>query len=681
MNHNPLLDYDDLPPFPRIRAEHIEPAVDQVLAENRARIVQLTKQTAAPGWDDFVEQLETLDQRLHQVWSPAAHLNAVMNTPAIRAAYNACVPKLSDYETELGQNAALQHAYAALKSSAAWNGFKPAQRKLVDDALRDFRLAGVDLPEDKKARFRELMQQLASLQAKFEENLLDATQTWFKQIPDEAMLAGLPVTALQQARQTAESRGLTGWVFTLDYPSYAAIITHADDRGLREEFYHAYVTRASDRGPAAGRWDNTRIMRDILRLRHEIAVLTGFHDYAEYSLADKMAESASEVVAFLDDLVRRCKAAGRHEYIELCEYALERDGIAELHAWDLSYYAEKLKLDRYAIDDEMLRPYFPVARVRQGLFTVVRKLYGLTLDQVADADVWHPDVRLYRVHDASGTLRGELYFDLYTRTGKRNGAWMDDCRSRRRTQRGVQTPVAYLTCNFPPPVNDVPSLLSHDDVVTLFHEFGHCLHHLLTQVDYPSVAGINGVAWDAVELPSQFHENFAWTREGLAALSGHYLSGEPLPDVLYQKLIGARHFHAALFMLRQLEFALFDFKLHMNAGANVGEDYVQNVLAAARREVSVIPVPDWNRFAHGFSHIFAGGYAAGYYSYLWAEVLAADAYAAFEENGIYDRATGQRFMDTILGQGGSREAMDLFVAFRGRKPELEAFLKLNGIAA
>ncbi|MGH8372099.1 MAG: M3 family metallopeptidase, partial [Gammaproteobacteria bacterium] len=393
------------------------------------------------------------------------------------------------------------------------------------------------------------------------------------------------------------------------------------------------------------------------------------------------AKTSSEVVDFLSDLVQRCKAAGRHEFMELCEYALERDGLIELRAWDVSYYAEKLKLDRYAIDDEMLRPYFPVARVRQGLFEIMQKLYGITLHEVENPDVWHPDVKLYRIHDASGQLRGELYLDLYTRTGKRNGAWMDDCRTRRRTANGIQTPVAFLTCNFPPPLTQTPSLLAHDDVVTLFHEFGHCLHHLLTQVDYPSVAGINGVAWDAVELPSQFHENFAWTREGLAAVSGHYETGEPLPDSLYQKLTGARHFHSALFMLRQLEFGLFDFLLHMHADTKVNEQYIQHTLDQVRQEVSVIPVPSWNRFAHGFSHIFAGGYAAGYYSYLWAEVLAADAYAAFEEHGVFDRATGQRFMDTILGQGGSREAMELFVAFRGRAPELDAFLKLNGIAA
>lgn len=681
MQDNPLLSYDGLPPFSRFRAEQIEPSVDAVLAANRARLQQLTRDGTVPTWDSFAEVLESLDERLHHVWSPAAHLNAVMNSPEIRAAYNACLPKLSDYDTELGQNVALQKNYAALKSGADWAHFNTAQRKLVEDALRDFRLAGVDLPADKKARFRELMQQLSKLEAKFEENILDATQGWSRHITDAARLEGIPTTALEQARQAAASRKLEGHVFTLDYPSYAAVVTYADDRALREEMYQAYATRASDQGPSAGRWDNTQTMRDILRLRHEAATLIGFTDYAAYSLASKMARSADEVVNFLQDLVSRCRTAGRHEYMELCEYALERDGVTGLQAWDIGYYAEKLKLERHAIDDEMLRPYFPVPRVMQGLFEIVQRLYGIHLTGVDAADVWHPDVRLYRLHDEAGELRGELYLDLYTRSGKRNGAWMDDCRTRRRSTHGVQTPVAFLTCNFPPPIGARPSLLTHDDVVTLFHEFGHCLHHLLTQVDYPAVAGINGVAWDAVELPSQFHENFAWTREGLAAVSGHFETGEPLPDSLYQKLIGARHFHSALFMLRQLEFGLFDFQLHMHADASLEDSYVQQTLDNVRKQVSVIPVPEWNRFAHGFSHIFAGGYAAGYYSYLWAEVLAADAYSAFEEHGVFDRDTGHRFMRTILGQGGSRDIMELFVEFRGRKPTLDAFLKLNGIAA
>ncbi|MGB9429404.1 MAG: M3 family metallopeptidase [Gammaproteobacteria bacterium] len=681
MNTNPLLSYDGLPPFPHIRAEHIEPAVDAMLAENRATIAQITAGDTPPTWDGFIEPLETLDERLHRAWSPAAHLNAVMNSPEMRAAYNACLPKLSEYETELGQNEALQRGYAALKTSSEWPAYIPAQRKLIEDTLRDFRLAGVDLSAEKKTRFRAVMQELSTLQAKFEENLLDATQGWSRHITDINTVRGIPETALVRARHEAQSRKLAGWVFTLDYPGYSAVITHADERGLREEMYHAYVTRASDQGPDAGRWDNSANMRDILRLRHEAAVLTDFGNFAEYSLASKMVRKPEEVTAFLEDLVRRCRPAARREFAELQEYVRQRDGLVQLAAWDMSYYAEKMREEHFAISDEMLRPYFPVERVRTGLFAVMQKLYGITLAEVPGAEVWHPDVKLFEIRDESGTLRGRLYLDLFARKGKRSGAWMDDCLSRRRTPRGVQIPAAYLTCNFPPPVETTPSLLSHDEVLTLFHECGHCLHHLLTQVDYPSVAGVNGVAWDAVELPSQFHENFAWTREGLALVSGHYQTGAPLPDELYEKLLAARHFHTALFMLRQLEFGLFDFNLHMHAGNDMDADFVGETLAEVRRAVSVVPVPAWNRFAHSFSHIFAGGYAAGYYSYLWAEVLAADAYAAFEETGIFNRTTGRRFMNTILGQGGSREAMELFVEFRGRKPILDPFLRLNGIAA
>ena len=677
---NPLLSCDGLPPFSRIHAEHIEPAVDAVLTENRAVLAQMTGDTPA-SWDGFVEPLQSLDERLHRAWSPAVHLNAVMNSAAIRKAYNSCLPKLSDYATALGQNQALQHGYAALRNGPEWSGYTPAQRKLISDALRDFRLSGVDLPAAEKSRFRGIMQQLCMLEARFEENLLDATHGWYWQVTGARSANGIPQTALARARHEAQLRQLDGYVFTLDYPSYSAVIRHADDRGLRQEMYYAYSTRASDRGPNAGRWDNGVIMRDILRLRHAVAVLTGFGNYSEYSLASKMLGTPQEVLTFLTGLVDRCRADGQREFAELAEYARARDGLHELAAWDMSYYAEKLKQQRYAVSTEMLRPYFPVERVRTGLFAVMQRLYGIKLLEIPGADVWHADVKLYEIRDESGARCGRLYMDLFARPGKRNGAWMDDALSRRRTSQGVQTPVAYLTCNFPPPVSDSPSLLSHDEVLTLFHEFGHCLHHLLTQVDYPAVAGINGVAWDAVELPSQFHENFAWTREGLAMVSGHYQTGEPLPAALYQKMLDARRFHAALSMLTQLEYALFDFRLHLRAGTQIDSEYVARTLASTRRELSVLPVPEWDRFAHSFSHIFAGGYAAGYYSYLWAEVLAADAYAAFEETEIFNRAIGRRFMDTILGQGGSREAMELFVEFRGREPTLDAFLKLNGIAA
>ncbi|HEV7165324.1 MAG: M3 family metallopeptidase [Gammaproteobacteria bacterium] len=676
---NPLLEWDALPPFSRIQAEHLEPAVDTVLKENRAVLEALTA-LPTPDWQNFIEPQETLADRLHRAWAPAAHLNSVMSGKGLRDAYNACLARLAEYDTELGQNAALQRGYQALKTGPEWAGYSPAQHKLVDDALRDFRLAGVDLPPEKKTRFREVMQELTQREAKFEDNVLDATQGRITQVRDATRTAGIPAAAVERARREAEERKLEGWVFSLDYPAYSAVIIHADDRSLREEMYTAYLTRASDQGPDAGRWDNGVIMADILRLRLEAASLTGYASFAAYSLADKMAKSPEEVLGFLTDLVARVRPVARHELLELSEYALERDGLKELRPWDVGYYAEKLKEERYHVSQEMLRPYFPAPKVTAGLFQVMHKLYGLGFTEVPGADVWHPDVKFYELRDAAGTLRGRLYLDLYTRNGKRGGAWMDETLGRRRTARGLQTPVAFLSCNFPPPAPTTPSLLTHDDVVTLFHELGHCLHHLLTQVDYPSVGGINGVAWDAVELPSQFHENFAWTREGLALVSGHYESGAPLPEDLYQKMLGARHFHSALHLLRQLEFALFDFRLHMQTG-EPGEGYVQRTLEETRREVSLLPVPGWNRFANSFSHIFAGGYAAGYYSYLWAEVLAADAYGAFEEAGVFDRATGKRFMASILEKGGSREAMELFVEFRGRKPTLDAFLRLNGLAA
>jgi len=676
---NPLLEWDSFPPFAEIKPEHVEPALDAVLAQNRAAVAKLAT-LAEPDWDNFVEPLETLGDRLHRAWAPVAHLNATMSTPELRAAYNACLPKLSDYSTELGQDERLQRAYQALKDGKAWGSYSPAQRKLIDDALLDFRLAGVDLLDDKKARFKAVSQELSKLDARFEENLLDSTQGWVKHITDESRLTGIPENGLQSARQEAESRKLQGWVFTLDYPSYSAVVTHADHRSLREEMYAAFATSASDQGPTAGRWDNSTVMQGILTLRQESAHLTGFPDYAAYSLADKMAGSPAEVTRFLEGLVQRVKPLAQHEFLELSEFALERDGLAKLEPWDTTYYGEKLKEARYHVSDEMLRPYFPVPTVTTGLFQTMQKLYGLSFSEVPGAQVWHPDVKLFALHDDKGALRGHLYTDLYTRSGKRGGAWMDETLGRRRLGSKLQTPVAFLNCNFPPPLKDRPSLLTHDDVVTLFHELGHCLHHLLTQVDYPSVGGINGVAWDAVELPSQFHENFAWTRVGLDLVSGHFESGAKLPEALYQKMLGARHFHSALFLLRQLEFGLFDFRLHMAARVP-DAGFVQRILDATRREVSVIQPPPWNRFAHGFSHIFSGGYAAGYYSYLWAEVLAADAYGAFEEAGVFDRATGERFMHAILEQGGSRKAMELFVEFRGREPTLDAFLRLNGLAA
>ncbi len=673
---NPLLDWDSLPPFGHIKPEHVEPALDAVLAENRAAVATLSA-LAAPDWQSFVEPQETLGDRLHRVWAPVAHLNATMSNPELRRVYNACLPKLSEYSTELGQNEHLQRGFRALKESAAWKSYSPAQQKLIDDSLLDFRLAGVDLPPEKKARFKEVSQELTKLDARFEENLLDATQGWVKQVEERIAPRRHPGGCAwpRRARKRNSVRcrdGCSPWIT----PPIRRSSPMRTTRELRQEMYTAFATRASDQGPMAGRWDNSEVMQGILALRQEEAQLTGFTDFAAYSLADKMAASPADVTRFLEDLVQRVRPLAQHELLELAEFALERDGLSRLEPWDMTYYGEKLKEARYHVSDEMLRPYFPAPRVTEGLFLTMQKLYGLSFSEVRGAEVWYPDVKLFALHDEAGGLRGHLYMDLYTRAGKRGGAWMDETLGRRLLASRLQTPVAFLNCNFPPPLRDKPSLLTHDDVVTLFHELGHCLHHLLTQVDYPSVGGINGVAWDAVELPSQFHENFAWTRIGLDLVSSHFESGAKLPDALYQKMLGARHFHSALFLLRQLEFALFDFRLHMTPGP-AAPNFVQRTLDAVRREVAVMQPPAWNRFAHGFSHIFSGGYAAGYYSYLWAEVLAADAYGAFEEAGVFDRATGKRFMQAILEQGGSRKAMELFVEFRGREPTLDAFLRLN----
>jgi len=550
---------------------------------------------------------------------------------------------------------------------------------VVDNALRDFRLAGVDLPPEKQRRYREIQQRLARLTSRFEENLLDATQAWSKQITDVRRLAGLPESARAQARQAAEQRNQEGWVFTLEFPSYYAVMTYADDAGLRREVYEAYVTRASDQGPHAGKWDNGPIMEEILALRHELAQLLGFANYAERSLATKMAPSPEKVMAFLRDLADRSLGQAQEELEELKRFAREQYGVEELAAWDISYYSEKLRQRRYALSDEDLRPYFPEDRVLPGLFEVVKRLYGLEIRRLEGIETWHDDVRFYEIRDAEGRLRGQFYVDLYARPKKRGGAWMDVCISRmRRADGSVQTPVAYLTCNLTPPVGDKPALFTHDEVITLFHEFGHGLHHMLTTVDYASVAGISGVAWDAVELPSQFMENWCWQREALDLIAGHYRTGEPLPDELFDKMIAARNFQAGMQMVRQLEFSLFDFRLHLEYDPETGAR-IQQILDEVRAEVAVVRPPVYNRFQHGFAHIFAGGYAAGYYSYKWAEVLSSDAFGRFEEEGIFNRETGLAFLETILEQGGARDPMDLFKEFRGREPEIEALLRHSGI--
>ncbi len=675
---NPLTEMQGLPAFSKIRPEHVEPAVDDLLAQNRRLVQALLAQPDPFTWDNLVLPLERAEDRLNRAWSPVSHMNSVINTEELRAAYNACLPKLSDYGTEMGQNEGLFRAYKqVLETDKALDA---AQRKALEDNLQQFRLSGVDLPPAQKDRFKAISQELSKLANKFSENLLDATNEWSKLIEHESALKGLPQSALDLTRQAAEQNGQTGWLLTLEYPSYLPVMTYADDRELRREVYQAFSTRASDQGPHAGRWDNSEIMDRILELRHEEAQLLGYENFAELSLAMKMAPSTDEVLGFLLDLGMRSRQQAQTELDELKAFAAERFGAAELEAWDLTYYSEKLRQERYAISQEDLKPYFPETQVLPGLFAVVKRLFGMDVREAQQVDAWHPDVRFFEIRDPQGDLRGEFYLDLYARRNKRGGAWMDDCATRFVTADTAQFPVAYLTCNFSPPLGERPALFTHDEVLTLFHEFGHGLHHMLTQIDYPAVAGINGVEWDAVELPSQFLENWCWERAALDLIAGHWETGEPLPEELFQRMNAARNFQSAMQMVRQLEFSLFDFRIHLEYAPSQGGRIYQT-LDDVRDQVAVVRPPAFNRFAHGFGHIFAGGYAAGYYSYKWAEVLSADAYALFEEKGIFDPDTGRSFLHNVLEKGGSRPAMELFTAFRGREPQIDALLRHSGIAA
>jgi len=676
---NPLLEITELPQFSKIRPEHVEPAIDQLLAEAR-QTIERQLQTGGPyTWQTLIEPIDAAEDRLNKAWSPVSHMNSVVNSEAMRDAYNACLGKLSEYSTEVGQNRALYEAYHAIHDSPEFAGLHRAQQKIVNNALRDFHLSGVDLPAEEQARYKEISQQLSKLGSQYEENLLDATNAWQKLLTDAGDLAGLPESALAQAKQAAEAEGKNGWMINLQFPSYLAVMTYADNRELRREHYEAFCTRASDQGPNAGKWDNSEVMEQILALRHEKAQLLGFNNYAEYSLATKMADSTGDVVKFLEDLADKSWRQARRDLAELKEFAAEH-GLHDLQAWDIGYYSEKMRQHFYQLSQEEVKTYFPANRVLPGLFAIVEKLYGLQITEITGFDAWHPDVHFYQIVDKDGRLRGRFYLDLYARGKKRGGAWMDDCVSRKKLADGVQTPVAYLVCNFTPPAGNDPALLTHDEVQTLFHEFGHGLHHMLTQIDYLGVSGISGVEWDAVELPSQFMENWCWEKEALALISGHYQTGEALPDALFEKMLAAKNFQAGMLMVRQLEFSLFDFKMHRDYDPAKGGRIYQT-LQQIRDQVAVVKVPEFNRFAHSFSHIFAGGYAAGYYSYKWAEVLSADAFSLFEENGIFDRATGESFLHNILEQGGSDEAMTLFKHFRGREPNIDALLRHNGIAA
>ncbi|PMH74762.1 oligopeptidase A [Vibrio cyclitrophicus] len=678
---NPLLTFTDLPPFSQIKPEHVKPAVEQVIEACRNKIEQVLEGNTSPSWDNLVAPIEEVDDRLGRIWSPVSHMNSVVNSDELREAYESCLPVLSEYGTWVGQHKGLFEAYKTIKASEAFSALNRAQQKTITDALRDFELSGIGLPADEQHRYGEISKRQSELGSQFSNNVLDATMGWSKQVTDVAELAGMPESALAAAQAAAQAKELEGYLLTLDIPSYLPVMTYCDNQALRKELYEAYVTRASDRGPNAGKWDNTEIITEQLKLRHEIARMLGFSTYSEKSLSTKMAETPDQVLGFLNDLAVKAKPQGEREVEELRQFAEEEFGVSELNLWDIAYYSEKQKQNLFEISDEELRPYFPESNVVSGLFEVLNRVFGMSVTEREGVDTWHESVRFFDIFDATGTLRGSFYLDLYAREYKRGGAWMDDCRGRRITESGeLQTPVAYLTCNFNKPVGDKPALFTHDEVVTLFHEFGHGIHHMLTQVDAGAVSGINGVPWDAVELPSQFLENWCWEEEALSFISGHFETGEALPKEMLEKMLAAKNFQSAMFILRQLELGLFDFTLHTEYDPEVGARVLET-LADVKSKVSVLPSLDWNRFSHSFGHIFAGGYSAGYYSYLWAEVLSADAFSAFEEEGIFNTETGNRFLNNILEMGGSEEPMELFKRFRGREPQIDAMLRHAGINA
>lgn len=673
---NPLLNYTGLPAFSKIKPEHIKPAVEAVIQTCRETI-EAVSQIENPTWENFYLPQAAAGDQFSRAWSPVGHLNAVKNSPELREAYQACLPLLSEYSTWAGQHKGLYEGYLKLKNSPAFESYSLAQKKAIENSLRDFELSGISLPEDKQKRYGEISARLSELSSDFSNNVLDATMGWDIVITDESQLKGLPESALEAAKLSAESKGKKGYRFTLEFPSYYPVLTYCENRELREMMYKEYATRASDQGSNAGKWDNSANIDEKLKLRRELAQLLGFATYADYSLATKMAENPQQVVEFLEDLANRAKKQAKEELCALKAFANHACS-EQLEPWDIAYYSEKQKQALYAINDEELRPYFPEDRVLSGLFELMKRIFGLRIEEQFGIDTWHKDVRFFQIYDEQGEERGAFYLDLYARENKRGGAWMDDCINQKRFADGsLQKPVAYLTCNFNKPIGNKPALFTHDEVTTLFHEFGHGIHHMLTQIEVGDVAGINGVPWDAVELPSQFLENWCWEEEALAFISGHYEIGEPLPKEKLTQLLKAKNFQAAMFVVRQLEFGLFDFRLHL---AEPHEGLVLDTLKAVKAEVAIVKTPEWVRTPHSFSHIFAGGYAAGYYSYLWAEVLSADAFSKFEEDGIFNRETGQSFLDNILTRGGSEEPMVLFERFRGRKPTLDALLRHKGIA-
>ncbi|MDO6719692.1 oligopeptidase A [Psychrosphaera sp. 1_MG-2023] len=678
---NPLLSNFDLPPFSQIQPQHIKPAVESLLdscKKSIEQVVQLPTQT----WQTLVVDIDKVSDQFGRAWSPISHINSVLSSDEWREAYESCLPIISEYSTWVGQHKGLFDAYYAYSQSDEFAKLSTPQKKVITNALRDFKLSGIDLPEDKQKRYGEIQAKMSELSSTFSNNVLDATQAFQKVITDEVELAGLPDSAIAAAKQMAEVKEIDGWLFTLDFPSYLPVMTYSENAELRKEMSIAFSTRASDQGPFAGQYDNSEIIDELMALRHELAQLLGFESFAESSLATKMAENTQQVLGFLSQLAEKSLPQAKQEVEELRQFAQSEFGVSELNPWDYAFYSEKLKQAKYAISDEALRPYFPESKVLDGLFTVVNRLFGVTVTEVKTGiDKWHKDVKYFDIVDKNQKYRGSFYLDLYAREKKRGGAWMDDCRGRVLwSEDQLQNPVAYLTCNFNQPIGDNAALFTHDEVVTLFHEFGHGIHHMLTQVDEASVSGINGVAWDAVELPSQFLENWCWEEDALAFISGHFETGEPLPKDMLDKMLAAKNFQSAMQMARQLEFSLFDFRIHAEYDPAKGSQ-IQAILDDVRQQVAVVQPPAYNRFQHGFGHIFAGGYAAGYYSYKWAEVLSADAFSKFEEDGIFNSDTGNSFLTNILEKGGSAEPMELFKAFRGREPEIDALLRHCGIAA
>jgi oligopeptidase A len=679
---NPLLDFSGLPRFPEIRPEHVTPALDHLLQENRDLVERVASATGEPAWDTFVAPLDDANERLSRAWGQAAHLNAVMNSPPLREVYNANLPRISQYYTELSQDERLYAKFKALRTAPGFDRLTREQRKIVENELRDFRLGGAELPADEKAEFKQVRSQLDKLSSRFNDNLLDATNAFAHHVTDRAVLAGIPEDVLEAAHEAARRDAMDGWKLTLHMPSYLPVMQYADNRSLRESMYRAYVTRAAEFGDAE--WNNTPLIDEILSLRGRLAWLLGYASYAQLSLEPKMAKSPAQVLAFLTDLAARVRPFAQREFEELSQFGREHLELAKLEAWDVAWTSEKLRLERYAFSEQELKQYFPETKVLPGMFRLVETLYGISITP-SQAPTWHPDVRFFDIYDRrgagtpEGALIGQFYVDLFARPSKRGGAWMDDAITRKRTRSGIQTPVAYLNCNFSPPVGGRPALFTHNEVITLFHEFGHGLHHLLTRVEQRGVSGINGVEWDAVELPSQFMENFCWEWDVVRGMSAHVDTGEPLPRPLFDKMLAAKNFQSGLQFVRQLEFALFDMHLHFDhdpAGAVTPLQLLERV----RDRVAVVFPPQYNRFPNNFSHIFAGGYAAGYYSYKWAEVLSADAYSLFEELGVLNPEAGERFRREILGVGGSRPALESFVAFRGREPNIDALLRHSGMA-